>query len=118
MMKKLGLTTRETAWVLGLSESQVRRLLAAGSLQYAVSRRLVDPASAVQLMPADVLLALRMAAMDALLDRRIKTPAPATRYAVPPPITRFPDLICGSGALNGAFDSEQAGVRFRHENTT
>jgi hypothetical protein len=48
MMKKLGLTTRETAWVLGQSESQVRRLLAAGSVEYAVRGRLPANARGVE----------------------------------------------------------------------
>jgi hypothetical protein len=90
---RIGLTVKEVAWVLSRSESQVRRLLVAGHLAYAVQPTRVSSDSVRALFPDDQLSPVRESALVALLDDRVEAPAPASRYATPSPITELPQLL-------------------------
>ena len=90
---RLGLRVREAAWVLGLSEPQVRRMLRSGLLVWIVDRRRVDPASVHTSIPRDSTYNLRVLAMEHLLAGRIDAPSPEARYARARPITLLPLLL-------------------------
>jgi hypothetical protein len=90
---RIGLTVKEVAWVLSRSESQVRRLLMAGRLAYAVQPTRVSSDSVRALFPHDQLSPVRESALVALLDDRVEAPVPASRYATPSPITELPQLL-------------------------
>src|SRR3954447_19791697 len=90
---RIGLTVRETGWLLGLSEPQVRRLLASGRLEWAVSPTRVSPPDVARMFPDDALARLRHAAMLAILEGRLQVPIPATRYAKPVSLRHVVDLL-------------------------
>jgi hypothetical protein len=85
-MEKLGLSVREVGWVLGKTESQVRRMLRNGRLSYAVEKAKIDPDSVWEQLPDDESRELRCLALWALRRGRIGAPAPASRYGPPAPI--------------------------------
>ena len=89
----LGVTVRETAWLLGKSEPQVRRLIRVGSLKHVVTPSRIDPATVRAFFPDDAMRPLREAALLAVLDDRVQVPTPETRYAIPVPITELPILL-------------------------
>lgn len=89
----LGVTVREAGWLLGRPEPQVRGFLRSGALTYAVTPTRIDPATVRALIPDDALRPLREAALLAILDDRVQVPAPATRYAMPVPITDLPMML-------------------------
>lgn len=90
---RIGLSIRETGWLLSRSESQVRRLVKAGRLSYAVEPTRLAAESVRALFPDDRLRPVREAALTAVLNDRLRVPAPATRYARPVPIAEFPRLL-------------------------
>ncbi len=89
----IGVTVREAGWLLAKSEGQVRRLLHAGDLEYAVRPTRITSASVQAHFAQDSLLPLRVAALLAVLEGRARVPAPATRYARPLPISELPRLL-------------------------
>jgi hypothetical protein len=109
---KLGVSIREAGWLLGKSEPQVRRLLRAGQLELAVPPARITPASVAALFPTDEYQSLRQAAMTAILECRIKVPAPATRYARPAPITELPRLLAAAQGAKRTVRSHEAPPAF------
>jgi hypothetical protein len=87
--RRLGVTTREAGWLLSQGESTIRRLVRRGLLVHAVAPTLISVASLRVCLPDDELRPLREAALDALLNGRLRVPAPPTRYARPAPITNL-----------------------------
>ena len=79
----LGLTVREAAWLLTLSEAQVRRRLASGALSWAVRPRLISVASVRASYPDDLTWGVRERALERLLAGEVAPPPVATRYARP-----------------------------------
>ena len=92
-MTKIGVSVREAGWLLSLSESQVRRLVGANRISYAVEPTRLSAHAVSACFPNDHLRPTREAALKAILERRIHVPAPVSRYAKPAPITDLPHLI-------------------------
>jgi hypothetical protein len=90
---RIGVTIRETGWLLSRTESQVRRLVRTGQLRYAVSPTRLCAESVRALFADDALRPLREAALTAILEGRVQVPSPSTRYARPLPITELPRLL-------------------------
>jgi hypothetical protein len=90
---RIGVSVREAGWLLSRSESQVRRLVQAGTLVYAVCPTRLCTESVSGLFSNDALRPIREAALTAVLEGRARVPAPATRYAKPVPITELPRLL-------------------------
>lgn len=106
---RLGVTVRETAWLLSRSEPQIRRLAKADRLAYVVRPTRLCPCSVAALFSDDALRPVREAALAAVLEGRVRVPAPTTRYARPVPITELPRLLREATSpqprLNKVFDS-------------
>lgn len=90
---RIGLTIRETGWLLSLSESRVRRLVQAGRLVYAVYPTRLCVESVRSLFADDALRLIREAALAAVLEGRMRAPRPVKRYAKPVPITELYRLL-------------------------
>lgn len=90
---RIGLSIREAGWLLSRSESQIRRLIQAGTLAYAVQPTRLCAKGVRALFPNDHLYPVRDAALAAVLEGRVRVPVPGTRYARPLPITEFPRLL-------------------------
>jgi hypothetical protein len=86
-------TIREAGWLLTRSEPQVRRLMQADKLVYAVRPTRLTVESVANLFPDDALRPIRKAALAAILQGRVRAPAPSTRYARPVPITELHRLL-------------------------
>jgi hypothetical protein len=86
--KRIGVSVLEAGWVLGKTESQVRRLLKKGALHYVLVPRWIDPESVRALFDDDE---LQPEALEALLHGGLDAPRPVRRYAEPRPI--FPYLL-------------------------
>ena len=93
MASHIGVTVREAGWILGKSEPQVRRLLASGTLEYAVIPTRVTSTSVELLLPEDALRELRRAALTAIVEGRLRAPIPESRYAKPASIRIAADLL-------------------------
>jgi hypothetical protein len=85
--RRIGLSVREAAWLLALSESQIRRRIARGELDWAVAPGRLNATRVRALFPDDEFHPLRNATIDLLLAGRLRIPPPASRYAKPGPIT-------------------------------
>jgi len=72
---------RETAWLLLLSESQIRYRLRTGRLEYAVFPSLVTVESVRMLFPQDAFLDLRERVLARLLRCEVEPPPLRSRYA-------------------------------------
>lgn len=106
---RIGVTIREAGWLLTRSESQVRRLVHAGKLVYAVRPTRLCVESLRSFFPDDALRPIREAALAAVLEGRVRVLTPTTRYAKPVPITELPRLLQEAYAPqprpNGGFGS-------------
>lgn len=115
---RIGVSTREAGWLLSRSESQVRRLLKTGELAYAVRPTRLTVESVSTRFPDDALRPVREAALAAILQGRMRAPAPTTRYARPAPITELARLLAEANAArptsNGVFDTSPKNDRFRN----
>lgn len=115
---RVGVTIREAGWLLTRSESQVRRLVQTGKLVYAVRPTRLTVESVCGLFPDDASRPIREAALTAILDGRVRAPAPITRYARPVPITELARLLAGANTArttsNGVFDTSPKNGRFRN----
>lgn len=92
-MEKIGLSVVEVGWVLGKTESQIRRMLKKGVLRYAAGNRKIDPDVVWEQLPADESRELRSLALWALIRRQIGVPMPGSRFGPPAPIGVVIDLI-------------------------
>lgn len=90
---RVGITIREAGWLLSRTESQVRRLIHAGRLDFAVFPTRLSAQSVRAMFADDCLRPVREAALSAVLDGRVRVPAPSTRYAPPLPVTQLPRLL-------------------------
>ncbi len=77
---RVGLTAREAAWVLLLSEAQVRYRLRTGVLEYALRPRLITVESVRRLFPDDPLLPVRERVLERLLRGEVEPPPLRSRY--------------------------------------
>ena len=89
LMTRLGVSVREAAWLLTLTETRVRRLAKRGTLRYAIPPTRISVESLRALSPQDELLPLREAALVAVLSGRARVPAAPSPDARPAPITTF-----------------------------
>jgi hypothetical protein len=78
---RLGLSVNEVAWLLTLSESQVRYQLRVGRLSYVVPPRLVSVESVRAFFPFDDLLEVREHVLARLVRGDLEAPRSASRYA-------------------------------------
>ena len=88
--QKIGLSAREAGLLLGMSDPQIRRRLAHGTLIYSVTRRKIDPESVRRLFPDDGTMRLRQLVLEWILAGELVAPAPASCYA--PPVS-LSDLV-------------------------
>lgn len=89
----LGLSVREAGWLLSRTEPQIRRLIQSGRLSYAVRPTRLSTESVRALFGEDFLRPIRETALTAILQGRVRVPAPPKRYAKPRPITELPRLL-------------------------
>jgi hypothetical protein len=119
---RVGVTIREAGWLLSRSESQVRRLVQKGELVYAVHPKRLTVESVSGRFPDDALRPIRQAALAAIVQDRMRAPAPITRYARPVPITDLPRLLAEANTArttsNRAFDTPPKNDRFRNISPT
>jgi hypothetical protein len=115
---RVGVTIREAGWLLTRSESRVRRLVQKGKLVYAVRPTRLTVESVSSRFPDDALRPIREAALAAILQGRMRTPAPITRYARPVPITELARLLAEANTAratsNRVFDASPNNDRFRN----
>jgi hypothetical protein len=86
---RIGVSVLEAGWVLGKTESQIRRLLRDGALTYLVAPRWITPESIRALFGDEDDLGTE--ALGAILTGDIVAPRPSRRYGPAQPI--FPHLL-------------------------
>jgi hypothetical protein len=115
---RIGVTIREAGWLLSRTESQVRRLVQTGKLVYAVRPTRLSVESVSNRFPDDALRPIREAALAAILQGRVRVPAPIARYARPVPITELARLLAEANTArpisNAVFDTSPKNDRFRN----
>ena len=116
----LGLSVRETGWLLSRTEPQVRRLIQNGRLRYAVRPTRLSTESVRALFAEDSLRPIRETALTAILDGRLRVPAPPKRYA-----SRYRSPTCRNSCMryihetrsNTVSDCRRRTDRFRNTRT-
>jgi hypothetical protein len=77
---RVGVSVREAAFVLGLSEAQVRHRLRTGRLDWAVRRSCVDAEVVRASFPHDATRELRELVLNRLLAGQLEAPRVGSRY--------------------------------------
>lgn len=95
MSHRSSLTIKEAAFAIGISYSKAYRMVQSGVLVRGATGLCPDGVRTVAAAVAcsEEELALRYQAIDLMLQGRLESPRPATRWAVPPPIMDLPQIL-------------------------